>query len=321
MRGDVAKKAVDFVKGVVPKKSEHPVLQHVRLENGRIIGFDGLISFSSPIGIFVDATLNAKQFSAAMENCGEEFVVAMQVSGNLSFKSGKFKCEVQCSTDVYPSIPSGGQVVKLPFEIVPVLKTLLRFVSKLPDPVWARGILFKGQSAFASNSYIIAEQWLGIQVPRPFVVPREACQEIIRLGEEPEYLEVGDSHMTLVFEGDRRMTVPLLEEKWPEIGEKFAMHNWNQFFPIPAGFWDGVESIEGFVPNKGQIEIKDGWVSTGPILAPAHAEVEGLTGNCKTVLANLEKLKGVATATSPLNETPIRWVGDRIRGLLAASPL
>ena len=58
-----------FVKGAVGKKDYVPALTHFQIADGRITGFNGKISLSSPIALDLECCPKAIPFVKAIEAC------------------------------------------------------------------------------------------------------------------------------------------------------------------------------------------------------------------------------------------------------------
>lgn len=313
--------ALRFVKGAVARKDFLPVLTHFRIDGGRILGSNGNLSLSSPIDLSLTASPKAETFAAAIANCDDGVAIVQLPNGSLAIKSGTYRAVVECSTDEFPVIKVGGYRHDLPFDILPALKTLQAFVSEDASRPWSQGILFRGKSAFATNNIIVAEYWIGVDIPVEINIPTKVVDEMIRIDEEPEYIEIAPDEegkavgITIRYSGDRWMNHPAVGGEWPDASRYLnAPYNYVDF---PAEIFPAMEKVKRFVSKIDQAI----YFTTGRLCTNADRELgssvdlEAINFEGKYSMPQLLLLQGVATKID-FTQNPAGFIGEGLRGVI-----
>lgn len=309
--------SLKFVQGSLSRKDLVPELSHFKIKGGFIKGFNGHIGLCSPIDLDLDVTPNGSQFVKAVQTCKETIGLHVTKSGKLSIKSGKFKALVECLTDKdFPEILPEGEFVKLDGKLLGALKKLAPFVADDASKAWARGILFKGESAYATNNVVLVETWLGYKFPMTVNIPNSAIQELIRIGEEPISLQITENRITFHFEGERWLTSQTYSTEWPDLGRILS----NPCNPIafPEGLDNAVTDIKAFTDKFGKVFFGEGFISTsnnseeGASFEVASINFAGCY-NAAYLLSICEIAKTIDFSQYP---SPCNFFGENIRGAI-----
>lgn len=254
-------KTLKFVRGAVAKKDFVPALTHFRIENGFIKGYNGKIGLCAPIDMDLDISPKALPFVKAIEACKTTVAMHVTGTGRLAIKSGKFKAFVDCIEDAeYPDIDPAGEIIQLNGEFLPAIKTIAPFIADDASRQWARGILFRGQSAFATNNIVVIQYWLGYDFPIEVNVPEDAIKELIRVNEEPTHMQLSDTHITFHFEDGRWIKSQLLDLEWPDVDKILSVES--EQIPILDDFYEAVETLLPFVDDLCRIHLAEDMVAT-----------------------------------------------------------
>jgi hypothetical protein len=312
--------ALTFAQGAVAKKDFIPSLQFFDISNGRILGFNGNIAMSSPIDVGISCKPKALQFIKAIKTCRDPQVSVWVTKGNrLAIKSGGFTGFVDCiENHDYPDIRPEGETVQLDGTLLETLAVLAPFIAADASRTWARGILFRGQSAYATNNIILIERWLGAKFPVEINIPEDTVYELLRIREEPISLQVSQNSATFHFRGDRWLRTCLYATSWPNlmpILEKECNPT-----PIPAGMPYALDDLTIFVDDLQRIYFQKNKMSTKPVITDSGAffEVEGTPEAGCYNLSQLKLLMGVAHSVdwTLFPESPCLFFGDRLRGAM-----
>lgn len=270
-------KELRFVQGAAAKKDFIPALTHFHIDNGVITGYNGALALSCPIPVNISATPKAMALTQAIKACEETIALHMTPAGRLSIKSGNFRTLVDCTTETFPDVQPVGVKVPVTSSLLKAFQTLTPFVSEDASRPWSRGILLRGQSAYATNNIIITQFWLGSEVPFEAIIPRMALVEILRIGEEPTEIQVAASTCTFHYSGGRWLRTSLVDGVWPDVHGILGAEN-NQH-GIPEGLWPAVERLIPFTDELNRLFIGAGRVSTGlDDNATAFEEIASLEG-------------------------------------------
>ena len=313
--------SLKFVQYAVARKNFQPALTHYRIKDGRVIGFNGVIALSAPIDLTLETMPKAEPFAKAVALCNNATTtIHMTDGGRLAIRSGKFKAYIECSqdgADVLDSIQPEGDGVEIPGIFVQGLRVLEPFVGIDASRPWATGVLLRGRSAYATNNIVLAEYWLGAEMP-DINIPSQAIRELLRIGEEPCAVQLSENSITFFFEGDRWMRSQLLGTSWPDIESILNTVGTGTLLPFPPGLFEAVETIKPFVGDEGRIYFRDGVVSTSREDGEgASQEVEGLPERGAYHVEHLLSLNGIANAIDfSFHPQPCPFQGDRLRGVM-----
>ena len=308
--------AIRFVQGAVAKKDFVPVLTHFHIAGGIIRGYNGMLGLCSPIAVDLNASPRAIPFVKAIQTCQENIQLHMTPAGKLAIKSGTFKANIDCAQGTFPDMEPEGAEIPLTGGLIAALRLLSPFIADDASRPWARGILFRNQSAFATNNIILIEHWLGSPFPVEVNIPRMAVIELLRIGEEPTRLQMTETNITFHYTEGRWMRTQTYSTEWPDLESILNRPNVQE--PIPDGMWDAVDALAPFTDELGRIHFLDDILATG--VTPdsgAAVEVPGnKTGGCFN-FKQLALLKGVAaTIDFSAAPKPCIFYGDKLRGAI-----
>lgn len=308
--------ALKFVQGAVAKTSSVPVFQHLRISNGRVTAYNSFIALSSPIDLDIEANPHAETFKRALTACDETAKFHVTKKGRLSVASGGFRALIECATD-YPEIWPTGQRIPLEKGILETIRLLLPFVSENHQRPWANTIRFDGQTAYATNSIILAQVWLGYVFPLPIAIPLDACKEIVRIGEEPIALQVSGQALTLHYDGGRWLYAQAVLDEWPDIGR--VLDSADETQPVPDGLLDAVIKISPFADEAGRVYLLDDKIATSADNEHgASVDVPGLIGGAIFNVDCLQTVLKIATSIDFSDEAQANlFFGDKLRGAIA----
>lgn len=308
--------ALRFVQGAVAKKDFVQALTHFRIKDGTVMGHNGGLTLSAPIDLDLDVVPKAVSFVKAIQTCTETISLGLTAAGRLSVRSGKFRAYVECLPDGFPDITPEGETVAFKPGIVKALKLLEPFIGEDASRPWARGVLFRGQSAFATNNVILVEHWLGYDFPRQINIPQKAIAEMIRIGDDPTHMQVAENSVTFFYEGDRWLKTQLYSLDWPDLG-KVLSRPANPIEP-PVGLWDAVESLAPFTDKLRRVFLSEGVVTT------VQTEGDGASIDVPALktrgIYNVDYLLEVAKVAQVIDLAgypgPAMFFGEGIRGAI-----
>lgn len=309
-----------FVQGAVAKKDYVPALTHFHIGEGRIYGFNGVLAISTPTDLAVTATPKAASFVKAVERIpdNQEVVLNLTEAGRLSVKAGRFRAYVECHDDSSGTVKvaPAGELVPLAPGILPVLRVLAPFMGIDASRPWAMGILFKGQSAFATNNIVLVEHWLPMVFPTPMTIPAEAIKEMIRIGTDPVGIQLEERAVTFHYPNGAWLRTALFSTEWPDLSR--VLDKEHNAVPFPDGFFDAVTRLDAFTGKENRLYLRPGVVATSPHEGDgALVEIDGLTDEGIHFLGMMAKLSGVATSIDlSLWPSPCLFFGDMLRGAI-----
>lgn len=311
--------SLQFVKGAVARKDFAPILTHFGIADGRIIGYNGVLALSGPIALDLVANPKAGPFIAAINSSKDSLQITQLPNGNLSVRSGGFRVTVECDPSPFPTIPIGGDKIALEVPILPALKKLAPFISEDASRPWSRGILLRGNSAYATNNVCIVQYWLGCPIQNEFAIPSDAVVEMLRIGEEPESITTKSDSMTVFYKNDRWLHISLTEGKWPNLDNILDSHTIGKIpSPIPKNLFEAMDLIKGFLPKEGTFYLRPEKITTNlqDDDDGAECDVPGFQASGKYAWKYLSLMRDVATSLD-FEEIPGSFFGDKVRGIIS----
>lgn len=271
--------AIRFTRGAVAKKDYVPELTHFRIAGGRVTGFNGILALSSPINLDLDVRPKATDFAKALNACEETTTMHLTKAGRLSVRSGNFRCLVDCLPDDYtetPVVPEGYELDLGP-KFMDAIRAVAPFMGFDASRPWAMGVTLRGQSAFATNNVCFVEYWHGTQIPFTVNIPKDAINELLRIGQTPQRVVATESSITFFFDGDRWMKTQLRSDPWPEqafgLFDKFEF----EYQDVPDGLFDSIQRLKPFLEKDQHVFFRDdGVATTKSDEVGTHVEVAGL---------------------------------------------
>lgn len=310
--------ALRFVQGAVARKNYDVALTHFRIENGSVQSYNGIISLSSPIDIDLRVYPKAAPFVKAIQSCEGAVALHTTPTGRLAVRSGKFRAFVEClESDMFPDVQPEGAVIDLDgIEFLQALKTTSNFIGEDASRPWARGVLFRGQSLFATNNIILFEHWLPTVFPVEVNVPQEAISELLRIGVEPEKIQVSENTVTFFYSDGRWLRSRLYATSWPDLSR--VLDNASQPQPFPEGFFGGLEKLKSFTDKLNAVYFRQGTASTSLSEEDGASVDVQLDVDCAFNLDQLCLLEGIAESVDfTLYPAPCLFYGEGVRGAIA----
>lgn len=312
--------ALKFVQGAVARKDFVPALQHFRIQNGLIKSFNGTLGLCSPIPVTLDLAPHADSLVRAIEACPEGSVAALSVTdkGRLLVRAGDFKTFVDTvDPTTFPPYEPEGKRVTLNQPILSALKYLQPFIAEDASRQWACGILFSGQSAFATNNVVLQEYWLGTGFPVAVNIPGNAVRELLRIGVEPESIQMSEVRITFHYPEGRWLTTQLYEAQWPDLEPLLSRES--QQAPFPEGFFEALERILPFTDDINRVYFAGDRLATSPEPDAAGTTIS-LPGIPATGCFNARQLMRLREVAQTIDFTaypePSMFYGEASRGII-----
>ena len=307
-----------FVQGAIQRNGITPELEHFRIKDGRIVGFNGYMALSAPIALNLDATPKATLFHKALQACGDSISITQTDAGRLRIKSGKFSVLIQClDHEVYDAKPE-GEVFDAPSGLAKTFARMLPFIGDDASRPWAMGLSVDAGCYTATNNVILLQVWDGHQLPT-FNCPRFAVAEIARLREDPIKIQVCHHSVTFWFEGDRWLRTQLLASEWPTEKMNSILERPCEPFALPEGFFEAVDQLAPFAEGPtSPLYMTEGALRTEPDMGDKGASLEmGGLPEAAFMIKALQLLKGeVEVIDLDLHPSPCLFFGKQSRGAL-----
>lgn len=311
-----------FAAGGVSSKATSPELCHFLIKDGRVTGYDGVLTMSAPIEVGLNLMPRAADMVAAIKAAPEnaEIALAKTPAGKLSIKAGKFKAFVNCLPDDYAlhvPLPDGIECAGSS-ELLPAIQAAIPFCADGKGPTWSQGLRFHGPSVFATNSLVLIEKYHGCNIPHEFIIPVAAAKELLKIKDPISKLQISEHSVTFHF-GDKWLRTALVSGKWPDnVEPMFGMPG--ERLPAPDGFFEACKTLAA-VPVADEatpkLYLRDGIISTSPSDDDGSAIEMHVASSGIYPLEQLLLLEGVATSLAwGTYPKPCPFMGEKLRGIL-----
>lgn len=312
--------ALKFAQGAMKMNAITPELEYYQIKNGRVMGYNGHMALSAPIDLELEAKPKAVLFHKAIQSCGETIAMGMTDGGRLSIRSGTFRAYLPCTeAPIYEAQPEGEVFPGIP-GLAEWCKKLLPIVSQDASRPWAMGMNLSAGTLQVTNNVSILQVWTGHSIPST-TIPRFAVAELARIKEDPASIQVSPSSVTFHFADGRWLRTQVLSDEWPaelvnNIFEKATEAAHGHLPAIPAGLFEGLETIKAFVPAETtKVTFEDGILVTGSEGAGASIEIEGLPAGPSFSSKVMGLLDGLMT-NAAFHAQPCLFTGPDLRGVI-----
>lgn len=249
--------AIKFIRGSVSRKDIVPVLTHYSIKDGVAKGYNGMICMATPIDLSIDCQPKAAPFFKAIEHCEEMEgapAFSMTAAGRLTIKQGAFKVHIDCIADEFPPMEPEGQRIEVKAGLLAAFKALAPMIAEDASRPWARGILLRDGSAYATNNVVIGQYWIGYQMPFDMNVPEECIKEILRVKQEPIAISANPNSITFHYENGRWIRSQLLSTDWPNVAP--VLDRPSSPAPLPSDFFDVLGRLAPYADASRRIHIR-----------------------------------------------------------------
>lgn len=311
-------KELKFVQGAVANKDYQPAMTHFRIEGGFVRSYNGVLALCSPLPVDINCAPRAVPLVKAIDACEEVITLSMTDAGRLRVQSGKFRAFIECvDGEVFQPMPSGEMLPVDGAVMLEAFRLLDNFIGNDASRPFCNGILFNGQSAFATNNVCLVEYWVGTDVPN-VNIPQAAIKEVLRIKEPPTGIQVDQkcNSVTFHYTDGRWIRTQLLTTGWPDL--RAILDKPSNAQPIDPRIFDGIAALEKLTDDHGRMYVKNGKLHTHlEEQTGGSYDLEGVEWEGCYQVAMIGKLKGVVThidfTTYP---GPCMFFGERMRGAI-----
>ncbi len=251
-----------FVQGAVGKTDMVAQMTHFCIENRQIRATNGRITIGAPIACDLTVRPKADKFVAAITQAEGTVSLTVNQASKLVVKSGKMNVRIDClNEDFYYPRPEG---IARPIDgegLRKALDTLRPLVAERRAPQeWAKGVLLRGGSAFATNGHAVGQYWIGGDFPAEVVIPQDTVTELLRIKAAPLHVQIDKNSMTFHFEGQKWIRTVLLAAHWPDNKAIEAMFQKarGQYVPIPKEAFETAKKLKKYIEDDGYFYMDRG---------------------------------------------------------------
>lgn len=311
--------ALSFVRGVISQRGDIPELTHFCISGGRITGYNGFVTLSSPIALDIEVNPHAATFARAVQRCEGATALRMTPAGRLAIETATLRVYINCVEDFSAALTrTPAECVAQP-GLFEALKRAFPFIAEDASRPWAQSALVADGCVTATNNVTVAQIWTGHSLPR-ICIPRTLIAEMVRIGIEPVGYAADANSITLLYPDDRWIRAALVEDKWPydKLNALLDYADAPQRV-IPEDFFAALHRLEPFIEGKAApvYFTGDGLATSETPEIGAAAPVADLIVGPIFNLKQLQLLEGVATTIDfTAHPGPCLFMGDNLRGAI-----
>jgi hypothetical protein len=226
------------------------------------------------------AVVPAERFLRAVDACEGEPALRFTDKGKLVVERKPFRAMLPIQKfDTFPRTKiSEGSRYPVADGLLATLRMLRPFITSDAARPWASTMLFDAEgNVYASTNAVIAmsecQAFAGgigeIQLPV------FACDELLRINQQPEEVSVDESGTTFFYAGDSWLKCQHIAAEWPTETAKKWLEMSTDFREIPKGLARSIERLLPFCPDPKfpVIHLKPGSISTAQ--GESEATIEG----------------------------------------------
>lgn len=312
-------KALEFV-SLAQKKIGTPNQTHCMLAGNQAIAFDGTLALGTPIEEDVSICPHTGLFLAALQECGQSFILTQLDDNRLAVKAGPFEAFVPCMPrEALPSAFPDRPVAPLNETLRTALAAVSGLVSENAQHVVSAAILLRRGSAFATDRFVMVEYWHGLDLPT-IVIPKVAAVALAAIDKPLASFGFHDqgTSATFHFADGSWLRTQLYIEGYPHIDsilqpEGVRFNAW----PVPPNFFKAVKAVAKH-NDAGLVVFGDGELRSHESLnAGASYKVTGTPKAIQFRAKDLLEVEPYAKTIDFVGAKQIAYFfGDNVRGCI-----
>lgn len=202
--------------------ANHPqmFLRYIRIHAGRVIASNGVLTIAVPVDVDISVCADGEKLLRAIAQFKDVRPnVYVTDAGRLALKHKKLCVFVPCATDAYPFPTPEGTELKIddPDDFLAALSDVSGIADSRSPHAWAQGILLRDSCAFATDSRVAVQRWLGVPFPRTINLPLETAALLVKLKLKPARVLCDKNSITFFLDGGAYIRSALLRTDWPDI--------------------------------------------------------------------------------------------------------
>ena len=266
--------ALTFMSALKPPTGQalQPYMQHVFLNGGWAIGFDGILAMGQKIEDGIAGYVNTKLFAEALENTGKIFTLSVTSAGHFHVQSDTYEALVPAldPTTVPQTFPDANLYPLADGKaFVEAATAAAKVVSDNAESVLYASIRLNGATVMATDGVTVIEAYHGNIMPVGVVVPKVFVTAMAKTGKTPVGFGLANDWQTL--------TVHFEDQSWLRTN-CFDPASWSSaVLDIFAGLFNGivasdvepklfdaVAAILPFAEDDNRVIIRPGLIRTHP---------------------------------------------------------
>jgi hypothetical protein len=313
--------SLKFAQRAIDRSDGNPSSSFFKIESGRVTGFNGTLAMSAPLQLSFNCAPSASHFVKAINACEGVVSIAQESVHKIIVTSGKFKASVPCvPVQEVQSVTPEGTIHKNVSNLPDAFRVLRPFLANETDSGrdWSRNIRLDSGCAYVTDNTVLIQYWLGVTT-NPINIPFEAVDEVCRVSDKLEAIQLNDNSITFWFENGTWIRSQLNVAAWPNlmicIGSNFEDC---KLAPVSEDFKDACSKLGKF-GGKDYTEV----YFRGSDIATSRKETKDIATIATMApsigcyaLKHLNKVLNVATNIDFNNyPKPACFEGDNLRGV------
>ena len=294
-----------------------PVLDHLHIEGGYAVAYDGLLACAVPVQVAFSCSPHAATFFDAVEVVGDDCSITLDGS-NLVLSGKGYNVGVPCTTDPFPMPDFAAmEVLRIP-GLLAILHELAPFSTGEDDQApWKTTIRFAGEVAVATKGPLLAQVDLPMAVD-PFVVPTCVVNVLKAAGGDPDEVRFSPTRFVAAYASGVFVSAPTVTTPWPDVSKLTAPRRVSTKWTKED--FSAVVKLNKFLA-KGRVNFRQDAVY---VHNSAGKESLVALSKCKSnVAVDMDSIRAIANTATLLDiEAPMAyWEGEGIRGAIRTTAI
>lgn len=227
--------------------------------NNKAVAFNMILAAGTVIDEDFQACPHMGLFSAALDQCGQEYQITQLSAEKLLVRSGGFQAYIPCiSGDSLswpipdaPLAPASDALTAAIWKVAPLVSTKAKTVLE-------GSIQLNNGSCIATNRRVVIEAWHGIEMPNGLLIPRIAANVLHKAKKKLVSFGLSKETLTFHFDDNTWLRTQLYQDRPMNMTRLFMAVSPR---PVVPGLFEAVRKVAPFSDER-SVFIHDCYVSS-----------------------------------------------------------
>lgn len=291
---------------------------HCILSHGWAAATDGILTMGHKIQDDLAASPQTARLIAALSKCKDGVAITQLNEQTISVKSGKFTAKIPCvDVESIPLYWADPIIAPIDERFTTACRTIGHLSVDNAATVGLASMLGCGGSLFATNNFVIAEYWHGLELPPYWVMPKAAIAVLLKIEKKLVGFGFSGKSATFHFEDESFLKTQLYAEKWPNAARAFETMPADALL-VPEHFFEGVNALADFADKSVIVCLENKLMAPAQDTDASDYEVPGLLPGCAFRPKQLQQIESLAKKMDFTSSDRMAYFyGENVRGCIA----
>lgn len=185
------------------------------IKNNQIIAFTNEICMGFSIEEDLNAYAEIESLLHSLQKAGEQTAITQIDVFKLHVNSGELQIYINC-IEKMPEIQPDQMQFEIDSRLTKAIEILSPIVSARGENLILKTFLNKGRSLFATNRFLIAEYWHGLDLPN-MIFSKKFAEILLKSKKAPTVFGFSNNSLTIYFNDNSWIMGRILNENWPDV--------------------------------------------------------------------------------------------------------